>query len=72
MYSVKICCDWFNKDTDWPIAGQNKLSWENQTKDTRRKKGGVSRVQRDAGRWTFVLKEGAARWQRVDKNYRLI
>lgn len=41
FYTVKICCcDWFNKGANWPIAGQNKLRWENQTKDTRKKKGG--------------------------------
>lgn len=51
MYPVKICCcDWFNKDADWPVAGQNKVRWENQTKDTRKKRGGVTGVQRDAKR----------------------
>ena len=29
--------DWFNKEVDWPIAGQDKVRHENQTKDTGKK-----------------------------------
>lgn len=40
------CCihgvnDAVTKEADQPIAGQDKARWENQTKDTRKKKGGV-------------------------------
>ena len=28
------CCDWFNKEADWPIAGHDKVRGEKQTKDT--------------------------------------
>lgn len=30
-------CDWFNKETDRPIAGQDRVRWENQTRDTGKK-----------------------------------
>ena len=46
----KLHCDWFNKEADWPIAGQDKVRWENQTKDTGKKNKGVSRVSRDTER----------------------
>lgn len=47
---MNIChCDWFNKETDWPIAGQDKVRRENQTKDTG-KKGRVMNCQPDMQR----------------------
>ena len=36
----------FNKEADWPIARPDKVRWENQTKDTGEKKGGVRGVTR--------------------------
>ena len=31
-YTVNIyCCDWFNKESDWPIAGQEKVSYQPDT-----------------------------------------
>ena len=48
LHHVNTCyCDWFNKEADWPIAGQDKVMQENQTKDTKKKKGGVRGVTRD-------------------------
>ena len=48
---MNIClCDWFNKEADWTIAGQDKVRQENQTEDAGRKKGGVSEVMRDSER----------------------
>ena len=45
LYCVNICCcDWFNKEADWSIAGQDKVRRENQTKDIGKKKGGVREV----------------------------
>lgn len=35
LYCVNICyCDWFNKEADWSITGQDKGRQENQTKET--------------------------------------
>lgn len=34
-------CDWVNKETDLPIARQDKFEWENQAKDTGKKKGRI-------------------------------
>ena len=28
----RVHCDWFNKEADWPIAKQDKVRQENQTK----------------------------------------
>lgn len=39
-------CDWFNKEADRPIAGQDRVRWENQTRDTGKKKRGVRGVTR--------------------------
>ena len=46
---MNIChCDWFNKEAGWPVAGQDKIRWENQTKDTEKKKGRVRSGKADA------------------------
>ena len=30
---MNIChCDWFNNEADWPIAGQDKVRQESQTR----------------------------------------
>ena len=51
LHTAKIChCDWFNKEADWPIAEQDKVMQENQTEDTKKKKGGVRGVTRDTDR----------------------
>ena len=45
LYTEKIChANWFNKESGWPITGQDKVSQENQTKNAGRKKGGVTKV----------------------------
>ena len=32
LYCVNICCwDWFNKEVDWSVTGQDKVRRENQT-----------------------------------------
>ena len=42
LHTAKIChCDWFNKEADWPIAEQDKVRPENQTKT---KKGRVKEL----------------------------
>lgn len=42
LHGVNICCcDWFNKKDDWPIVRQDEERQENQTKETRKKKGGI-------------------------------
>lgn len=33
------CCEWSNKEADWPEDGQDEVRRENQTKDTGKKKG---------------------------------
>ena len=44
LYYVHLChCDWFNKEADWPIARQDRVRQENQTRDAG-KKYGVRRV----------------------------
>lgn len=43
-------CDWFDKEADGPIAGQDKVKWENQTRDTGKKKDGVRGVASETGR----------------------
>lgn len=44
---MKICCyDWFNKELDWPIVGQNKIRWESQIENAG-KKGGFWSCQPD-------------------------
>lgn len=46
VYSVKTChCDWFNKKADWPTAGQDKVRWEDQNKNTRKKKRRVRSLE---------------------------
>lgn len=38
---MKICyCDWLNKQADWPITEEDKVSWDSQTKNDEMKKGG--------------------------------
>ena len=45
LHAVNIgCCDWFSKETDWPIAGQDMVRLVNQIKDTGKKKGRVRGV----------------------------
>lgn len=39
--------DWVNKETDSPIARQDRFRWENQVKDTGKKKGRVRGVTRE-------------------------
>lgn len=43
LHCVDICrCDWFNKKKDdWPIVREDEVRQENQTKETRKKKGGI-------------------------------
>ena len=43
-------CDWFNKEADWSIAGQDKVMWDKQTKDTRKRKSRVRGVTRQTER----------------------
>lgn len=38
--------DWFKKQTDWPIAEQDKVGWESQIENDRMRKGRVRRVAR--------------------------
>ena len=33
--------DWFSKEADWSITGQDKVRWESQTKDTGKTRGRV-------------------------------
>ena len=36
---MNIChCDWFNKEVDWPIAGQDIIRWKSHTENVRKKK----------------------------------
>ena len=42
MYTLKIC------HCGWPIAGQNKVKWENQIENTGKKRGGVKSHQPNA------------------------
>lgn len=35
------CCDWFNREADWLIAGQNKMMWESQTENAGKEKNGI-------------------------------
>ena len=47
LYTVKIChCDWLNKETDWPIAEQNKVRQESQTENDGKKRGRVRGIAR--------------------------
>ena len=40
LHCVNIChCDWFNKEADWPITGQDKN--RRRAKQNAEKKGGV-------------------------------
>ena len=48
---MNLChCDWFTKEADWLVAVQGKISRENQTKDTGKKKGGVRGVTSETQR----------------------
>lgn len=38
------CCGWVTTEADWPIVRQGEVRWENQTKDTGKKKRGVREV----------------------------
>lgn len=39
LYYVNICCcNWFNKEADRPIVGQDEVMQENYTKVTEKKK----------------------------------
>lgn len=42
----KFVCNWFNKEADWPIEGQDEVRQENQTEDTGKKKGEIRGVTR--------------------------
>lgn len=37
----KCCCDCFNKQADWPVAGHDNVSQDNKTKNAGKKKGYV-------------------------------
>lgn len=54
------CCDWFNKEADWPIVEQDKVRWEGQTENAWRKKGRVSSQQKTQGEagWACCAEEG--------------
>ena len=40
--TLKICCcDWFNKQTNWPIAKQDKVKQECQTENEGMRKGRI-------------------------------
>lgn len=62
---MNIChCDWFNKETDWPIARQGKVRGENQTKRMLGRRGkGIKEMGR--GDELAVLSRGTATWQSV-------
>lgn len=40
-------CDWFNKESDWPITRHDKVWWENQTENDEMKKGSKRSQQKD-------------------------
>lgn len=43
LHCVRIWhCDWFTKETDWPIAEQNKVRQESQTENAWRAESGVA------------------------------
>lgn len=47
IHCVNLCrYDWFHKQADWPIAEQDKVSQECQTKNYGMRKGGVKGVAR--------------------------
>ena len=47
------CCDWSNKETDWPIAGQVKLGF----KKNRLKTGKKSKVWGDTSQLAKEVRE---------------
>ena len=69
MYAAKIChSNDFNKEVDWPIAGQDKVRQESQTENARQKKDRVSKSPRDVEgpRHAGGEVKPQATWQHID------
>ena len=72
-YSFTLCLnvcrgDWFNKEADWPIAGQVEVRWDWQTKTEHWEEEGKSlRSHREKQDELAELKKGSVTWQNIDK-----
>lgn len=55
----KLCCCWFNKNTDRPVATEDKVSRGNQIKSIVKKKSGVGGIANETlrGSSSFKMKE---------------
>lgn len=68
LYCVNIYhCVWFNKETDWLVAGQDKV--RERAKDRRL---GTKRVKLRVTVRPRETRWYQATWQRIDKKYGLI
>ena len=56
---VDTChCDWFNKEADWPIAGQDKVRQASQTENAGRKKCRVASRYKEKQDGHAILRKG--------------
>lgn len=63
--------DWFSKEADRPITGQDKVRQENRLRmlGGRRAESRSPGRNKETGCKHATLKEGTTAWQRVDKKH---